>query len=115
MADTGVGIAREQLAAVARTAQRPHAPEVRLQIGMLAAQIAIAEHLDGIEKSIDFGLSCVPDDSLPLSTLESPGRTSVSRQELEKRVDLSVDGDPERSSLAYRSRSSSGSFSRRSS
>ncbi|GII59427.1 hypothetical protein Pth03_78160 [Planotetraspora thailandica] len=61
MADTSVGIAQEQLAA-ARVQLNDGAPlELRLQIGMLAAQIAIAERLDGIEKSIDFGIVVRPE------------------------------------------------------
>jgi hypothetical protein len=57
MTDSPAVIARKQLYALYKELGDSPTPELRLQIGMLAAQIEIADKLKGIEGSLDAGLT----------------------------------------------------------
>jgi hypothetical protein len=56
MTDSPAVIAHKQLYALYKGLDDSSPAELRLQVGILAAQIQIAGHLAGIERSLDLGI-----------------------------------------------------------
>jgi len=57
MADSPAVIARKQLYALYESMRESPTEDLRIKVGMLAAQIEIASRLEGIERSLDVGVS----------------------------------------------------------
>jgi hypothetical protein len=57
MTDSPAVIARKQLHALYKSMGPAPTDELRVKVGMLAAQIEIAARLEGIERSLDVGLN----------------------------------------------------------